>query len=56
VALKVVHGRTTGGIPYLNFFARNLKKAGILVGGLLGEDDHEEAATPLGECRKVYDV
>jgi len=54
--LKVVHGRTKEGVAYLNFFARNLKKAGLLIGGLLGEDDHEEAATPPGECRKVYDI
>jgi len=56
VRLKVVHGRTAGGTPYLNFFVRNLKSAGCLVGGLLGEDDHAEAETPTAECRRVYDV
>jgi hypothetical protein len=56
IQLKVIHGRTLGGTPYLNFFARNLKKAGHLVGGLLGEDDHAEAATPSTECRKVMDI
>ncbi|CAK0802786.1 unnamed protein product [Prorocentrum cordatum] len=38
IMLKVVHGRTSEGTAYLNFFARNLKMAGFLVGGLLGED------------------
>jgi len=56
VRLKVVHGRTRGGIPYLNFFVRNLKSAGCLVGGLLGEDDHTDAATPTSACRKVLDI
>jgi len=56
VRLKVVHGRTNGGTPYLNFFVRNLRKMGVLVGGLLGEDDHTEAATPSSECRKVVDI
>jgi len=54
--LKVVHGRTLGGTPYLNFFARNLKSTGYLVGGLLGEDDHEEEATTSNVCKKVLDV
>jgi len=56
VRLKVVHGRTKGGIPYLNFFVRNLREAGCLVGGLLGEDDHTEAAIPTSACRKVLDI
>lgn len=54
--LKVVHGRTVGGTPYLNFFARNLKDTGFLVGGLLGEDDHGEEEAVSEVCRKVVDV
>ncbi|CAK0837887.1 unnamed protein product, partial [Prorocentrum cordatum] len=50
--LKVVRGRTDQGVPYLNFYARHLGKAGFAVGGLLGEDDHTEAATPAAECGK----
>jgi len=56
VTLKVVHGRTREGTAYLNFFARNLRKAGYLVGGLLGEDDHTEAASPSRECRKTKEI
>jgi len=56
VMLKVVHGRTDKGTPYLNFFARNLRHAGCLVGGLLGEDDHAEAATVSSACKRVYDI
>ncbi|CAK0860978.1 unnamed protein product [Prorocentrum cordatum] len=50
--LKVVHGRTEAGIPYLNFYAKHLGKAGFAVGGLLGEDDHTEVSTPEAECGK----
>ncbi|CAK0834071.1 unnamed protein product [Prorocentrum cordatum] len=50
--LKVVRGRTDQGVPYLNFYAKHLGKAGFAVGGLLGEDDHTEAATPAAECGK----
>jgi hypothetical protein len=56
ISLKVVHGRTIDGTAYLNFFARNLRKAGYLVGGLLGEDDHTEAATVSSACRKSFEV
>jgi len=56
VLLKVVHGRTSTGTAYLNFFARNLRHAGYLVGGLLGEDDHGDAATVSGACRNVVDI
>jgi hypothetical protein len=54
--LKVVHGRTSEGTAYLNFFVRNLRHAGHLVGGLLGEDDHEDAATVSGACKNVIDI
>mmetsp|Transcript_21136 Transcript_21136/g.60093 ORF Transcript_21136/g.60093 Transcript_21136/m.60093 type:complete len:208 (+) Transcript_21136:2-625(+) len=56
VSLKVVHGRTKTGVAYLNFFARNLRHAGYVVGGLLGEDDHEEAATVSNACKSVIDI
>jgi len=50
--LKVVHGHTEKGIPYLNFFVKHLHAAGFAVGGLLGEDDHSEVAMPEHECQK----
>ncbi|CAK0802785.1 unnamed protein product [Prorocentrum cordatum] len=56
IMLKVVHGRTSEGTAYLNFFARNLKMAGFLVGGLLGEDDHTEAASPTRACVQTVEV
>ena len=36
----------------MNFYAKHLKDAGAAVGGLLGEDDHTEAATPEERCQK----
>jgi len=48
--LKVARGRTSKGIPYLNFYVKHLGHAGHVVGGLLGEDDHTDAATPGPEC------
>jgi hypothetical protein len=53
VWLKVRHGRTNAGTAYLNFFARNLRHTGQLVGGLLGEDDHTEVATMSNACKKT---
>jgi len=50
VELKVVHGRTEHGALYLNFYVRHLGQAGLAVGGLLGEDDHQDAETPPEEC------
>jgi len=52
VGLKVVHGRTDGGLPYLNVYVKHLGKAGFAVGGLLGEDDHEDVITPAANCAK----
>ena len=49
--LKVVRGHTGQGIKYLNFYVKHLGHAGVAVGGLLGEDDHTQAATPSEECR-----
>jgi len=50
VALKVAHGRTWSGTQYLNFYVKHLGRAGFVVGGLLGEDDHEDAAKPADAC------
>jgi len=52
VGLKVVHGRTDGGLPYLNVYVKHLGRAGFAVGGLLGEDDHEDVITPSANCAK----
>ncbi|CAK0816276.1 unnamed protein product [Prorocentrum cordatum] len=56
VALKVVQGRTEKGTPYLNLLARNLRRAGLPVGGLLGEDDHTAAATADDRCKKTVSL
>ena len=50
--LKVAHGKTINGLAYLNFYVKHLGRAGAAVGGLLGEDDHADAAEPLEGCRK----
>jgi len=52
VELKVVHGRTDSGLRYLNVYAKHLARAGFAVGGLLGEDDHEDVVTPPESCAK----
>lgn len=52
VAMKIVHGRTDDDIKYLNVYAKHLGRSGFAVGGLLGEDDHEEAAAPPKACLK----
>ncbi|CAK0879758.1 unnamed protein product [Prorocentrum cordatum] len=53
IEMKVVYGHTSTGTSYLNFLVRHLKATGYPVGGLLGEDDHTEAATTSSNCRKV---
>jgi len=50
VELKAVHGRTNSGIIYLNMYVKHLGRAGFAVGGLLGEDDHEDASTAPDAC------
>jgi hypothetical protein len=50
VELKVIHGRTKQGAQYLNFYVKHLGRTGFVVGGILGEDDHTEAATPAEAC------
>jgi hypothetical protein len=50
VDLKVARGRTAKGIKYLNVFVKNLGRAGFAVGGLLGEDDHQDVSAPQANC------
>jgi len=50
VDLKVTHGHTQEGLRYLNVYVKHLGRAGMPVGGLLGEDDHAEGETPLPDC------
>jgi hypothetical protein len=50
VDIKVVHGRTQQGALYLNFYVKHLGRAGLAVGGLLGEDDHSDAEKSPEEC------
>lgn len=53
VELKVVWTYTdhaSAHWPFLNFYARRLGQAGHPVGGLLGNDDHVEAATSKSPC------
>jgi len=49
--LKVVWGHTSGGIEYLNLFARHLSQVTLPIGGLLGADDHTYASTPGSACK-----
>jgi len=51
VKVKVARGRTDTGLLYLNFYIKYLKLAGFDVGGVLGADDHTEAATPTSSCQ-----
>ena len=50
VELKVVHGRTDSGLLYLNLYVKHLGRAGFAVGGLLGEDDHEDVSAAPESC------
>mmetsp|Transcript_55328 Transcript_55328/g.154164 ORF Transcript_55328/g.154164 Transcript_55328/m.154164 type:complete len:412 (+) Transcript_55328:101-1336(+) len=50
VQLKVVHGHTDAGLVYLNVYVKHLRRAGLAVGGLLGEDDHQDVSTPPHAC------
>jgi hypothetical protein len=56
VELKVVHGRTQQGIQYLNVYVKHLDRTGLSVGGLLGEDDHSEAATSTRDCAQTLSL
>jgi hypothetical protein len=50
VELKVVRGCTDSGLRYLNLYVKHLGRAGFVVGGLLGEDDHEDVMVPPEAC------
>ena len=52
VELKVVHGHTQRGFEYLNLYVKHLGRASFAVGGLLGDDDHTDAAAVPASCRK----
>jgi len=56
VGVKVVHGLTLTGIPYLNLMVRNLKKSGFTIGGLLGEDSHDIEATSSPWCKNIMSL
>jgi hypothetical protein len=56
ISLKVVHGHTREGVDYLNVFAKNIGRAGYPVGGLLGSDDHTEAATRPLRCSHAVNL
>jgi len=53
VEVKVAWGRTLGGVEYLNFLVRNLKRVGHDIGGLLGMDDYRQAAKPTAVCDSI---
>ena len=44
------------GVKYLNLFVKHLGHAGFAVGGLLGEDDHTDAARIPGECQTTISL
>ena len=45
-------GHTSNGVRYLNLYVKHLRSAGFNIGGLLGEDDHSQAATPPERCAR----
>ncbi|CAK0869089.1 unnamed protein product [Prorocentrum cordatum] len=51
VEVKVVNGRTSNGMDYLNFYVKHLGRTGFEIGGLLGDDDHTDASTLPEGCR-----
>ena len=56
IRMKVTWGHTAGGVKYLNLLVRNLVHAGYTVGGLLGEDDHTMASTPMEGCMRFLSL
>jgi len=54
--LKVVRGTTLSGVKYLNLLAKHLNKLTMPIGGILGLDDHTEAATPQKHCRRTMSL
>jgi len=51
--LKIIWGQTITGVRYLNVFVRHLGDVEASVGGLLGADDHSDAQTPQGDCKRT---
>lgn len=56
LGVKVVWGHTKTGVRYLNLLARNLEHVGYPIGGLLGGDDHSQAAAPNAGCKHSVDI
>jgi hypothetical protein len=54
--LQVVYGTTVSGVRYLNMVATHLAKLGMPIGGILGLDGHESAATPEPGCQRRVDL
>jgi len=54
--LKVVWGRTLSGVKYLNVLAKHLNRVSMPIGGILGLDDHTDAATPESHCRRTMSL
>ncbi|CAK0877987.1 unnamed protein product, partial [Prorocentrum cordatum] len=50
VQVKVAHGHTQDGAKYLSLYVKHLGHSGLAVGGLLGEDDHSDAAMSSDGC------
>lgn len=49
--ILALHYRASA-VANLNVYAKHLDQSGFAVGGLLGEDDHEDASTPPEACVK----
>jgi len=56
IRMKVNWGHTVGGVKYINLLVRNLAHSGYTVGGLLGEDDHTSASTPMADCQQFLSL
>jgi len=54
--LKVVHGKTLRGVKYLNLLAKHLRRVSAPIGGILGLDDHTEAATSDVHCKRTLSL
>ena len=48
--LNVAYGYTPAGVTYLKVYVKPLVRAGLIVGGILGEDNRSDAARPLAGC------
>jgi hypothetical protein len=56
IRMKVTWGHTAKGVKYINLLVHNLVHAGHTVGGLLGEDDHTAASTPMRGCQQFLSL